>query len=347
MLAGLGLIALLGLGVNLPFWAYDPREQDIYYAWLEGGRILDGDNPYARVLASDMRTNDKYATYLPGFYLLSAAVQALGVREFDSWLLFWRPVVLACNLAIAASLFIASARRGRSFLGLCFAIFWLCNRWTLYTSRIVHLDFLAILPLLAALALLPARRRTSMLLLGVSLTIKQLAVFVLPICVLWAWRRADPRRWRDAAAALAWVAIVPLIVSLPFLLWNADAFLRSILFSATRAPDNLVPGLHSLDTLIGMTLPWFAGLLARVPMVLLMALAWVAALRREVGLYTGSLLVFLIFLGFNSVLFMQYFVWALALVPLALLEALPEPKTTSLSEGSPSLGSRVSDPSRG
>ncbi len=36
--------------------------EDIYYSWIEGGRILHGENPYARVLQGDMQNNSKYAT---------------------------------------------------------------------------------------------------------------------------------------------------------------------------------------------------------------------------------------------------------------------------------------------
>lgn len=319
-LVGCALLLLLGVGVNAPFFAYDAVEQDVYYTWLEGNRILHGENPYSRVHGSDMRVNDKYATYFPGFYLLAAAVQAAGLEDFDDWVLFWRPVFLACNVAIAILLFSAGWRRGAPWFGAFAAVFWLCNRWTLYTSRVAHIEFVPVLLLLLSLLVFPTRRRTSLLLLGGSLAIKQLAIFLLPLYVIWGWRRDDPRRWRSAAYAIGWIALIPLLLSVPFLVWDPTGFVKSILFSATRAPDGHVKGLHSLDALIGMRVPAFVGVPAKLPMALAMGLVWAAAARRELGIATGALLAFLVFLGFNSVLFMQYFCWALPLIPLALLE---------------------------
>lgn len=46
---------------------------DVYFIYLEGQRLTDGENPYARMLASDMLHNDKYASSLTGTYLAGAA----------------------------------------------------------------------------------------------------------------------------------------------------------------------------------------------------------------------------------------------------------------------------------
>lgn len=314
------LVVLLGIAMNAPFFAYDTREQDVYYTWLEGKRLLDGENPYARVLAGDMRVNDKYATYFPGFYLLAAATQALSLHDFDRWILFWRPVFLVCNLAIAIVLLQRFARRDRLLLGLFVALFWLLNRWTLYTSRVAHIEFLPILLLLWSLLCFRTRRRTSLLLFGLSLAIKQLAIFLVPLYLLWVWREGGPDRLRRCMLAAWWIAVIPLLLSLPFLYWNAEGYLKSLAFSATRAPEGHIQGLHSLDALIGMKLPGFVGIPAKLPMLFVMAVLWWATAKRQVDELVGALCAFLVFLGFNSVLFMQYFCWVLALLPLALGE---------------------------
>ncbi|MDF5733310.1 MAG: hypothetical protein PUP92_36330, partial [Rhizonema sp. PD38] len=78
------VIILLGVLVHvLPtFWNYKTdqlgKEEDIYYLWIEGKRILSGENPYARILLSNMRDNQKYATYFPLFYIMSYLTQLLG-----------------------------------------------------------------------------------------------------------------------------------------------------------------------------------------------------------------------------------------------------------------------------
>src|SRR5687768_7823003 len=56
----------------------DLMMEDIYYIWLEGKRIINGENPYGRVLTGNMRNNDKYATLFPIAYLLSALIQKIG-----------------------------------------------------------------------------------------------------------------------------------------------------------------------------------------------------------------------------------------------------------------------------
>ena len=54
-----------GVLLNVLFWQISPSdllEEDMYYIWLEGKRIANGENPYARVLAGNMRNNDDIST---------------------------------------------------------------------------------------------------------------------------------------------------------------------------------------------------------------------------------------------------------------------------------------------
>ncbi|MGW8249802.1 MAG: hypothetical protein ACWGO1_04105, partial [Anaerolineales bacterium] len=96
------LIITSGVLVNLQFWSFgSPRKEDIFFTFLDGGRLLDGLNPYERVLSGDMGVNNKYSTYLPIFYYLSAGSQALGLSGFWMWLSFWRTIFLMVNLSIA------------------------------------------------------------------------------------------------------------------------------------------------------------------------------------------------------------------------------------------------------
>ena len=63
------LVACTSLSVRL--WKSDAPGTDVYFDWVDGWRILTGENPYAPVLAGDMRDNDKYTTYFPVFIILS------------------------------------------------------------------------------------------------------------------------------------------------------------------------------------------------------------------------------------------------------------------------------------
>jgi uncharacterized membrane protein len=302
----------------------DERERprpDMYYIWLDGSRLAAGENPYAGILTGNMRENRKYPTYLPLFYILVAGTHGLGVTEYETWLWLWRPLVIASQVGIAVLLFVVCRRAGHPVLGVFAALFWSLNRWTLYVVKVNHVDFLPILCLLGSMVLFETRRRASLLLFGLSLALKQIAVLVTPLYLIWTWRRAsDPgARLRETAGAAGWIVLVPGLLSAPFLVWNAEAFVRSILFSATRDANAHVRAL-SFDVLLGLT-----GLAARLPMLLLVALVLVAAARGEIGRYLAVVLVFATFLDFNTVFFLQYMTWIVPFLVLAVLDRRPRP----------------------
>ena len=291
------------------------RGPDIYFVWRDGSRLAAGQNPYEAILAGNMQENRKYPTYLPLFYVLVAGAHRLGVTEYRDWMRLWRPLVLASHLGIAILLFVACRRAGHPALGAFAALFWGLNRWTLYVLGVAHVDFPPILCLLGSLLLFEPRRRVSLLLFGLSLALKQIAVFVAPLYLVWTWRetrKADARLLETARAA-GWIALVPGLVSLPFLAWNAEAFVRSILFSATRDPESHITALSAVAK-VGLT-----GLAGRLPMLLLMSLVLLAAGRGEIGRYLAVLLLLVTFVDFNAVFYLQYMAW---LVPFLVLAAL-------------------------
>ncbi len=299
--------------------AVELKGPDIYHIWLEGSRLAAGENPYARIMTGNMQENRKYPTHLPLLYILVAGTRILGVTEYDDWLRLWRALVLVTQIGIGVLLFVACRRAGYPVLGVFAGLFWGLNRWTLYVAKIAQVDFLPILCLLGSLLLFDTRRRASLLLFGLSLALKHIAILVTPLYLVWTWRKAsDPSaRLREVAGAAGWIALVPGLLSLPFLAWNAEAFVRSILFSATRNADSHVSA-FSFDTQLGLT-----GLPARLPMLLLIALVLVAAARGEIGRYLAVLLVFATFLDFNTVFFLQYVAWTVPFLVLAALDRRP------------------------
>lgn len=292
-----------------------PGREDVLISWNSGTDLAAGRNPYEPVLAGDMRDNKSYATYLPWFYVVSAACHKLGVTDFLTFLRLWRPVCELSHLGIAVFLLVVVTRGAGIAFGIFAALFWFFNRWTIAVVNIAHLDTLAILFLLLSLYLFPRRRLASLLLFGMSLAIKQMAVFLVPLYVIWAYTEARPgSRTKDAGRALGWLLIIPLAFSAPFLLWNAEAFIKSVLFSATRIAVTDF-GVKSVDAALGLS-----GLPARLPMFALFFAIYLAALGRYLGRYSAALFVMATFLDFNSVLFYQYMVWAVPLLPLAALE---------------------------
>jgi hypothetical protein len=63
------------------------------------------------------------------------------------------------------------------------------------------------------------------------------------------------------------------------------------------------------------------GFAARAPMLLLLACVWALAAARALGPYVSCLLVFAVFVSFNSVFYTHYPIWMTPFVPLAALEA--------------------------
>ncbi|MBE0699080.1 MAG: hypothetical protein IH586_19345, partial [Anaerolineaceae bacterium] len=49
--------------LQMSLWQkYSNQKVDTYYLFLDGKRIAEGQNPYSRILDSDMRENQKYTT---------------------------------------------------------------------------------------------------------------------------------------------------------------------------------------------------------------------------------------------------------------------------------------------
>jgi uncharacterized membrane protein len=169
---------------------------------------------------------------------------------------------------------------------------------------------------LASLALISRRPYAAFLLLGFSISFKQIGLFLVPLYLIWVWQESSPDRVKRILIAVALIAIIPLVTSLPFLIWNPKAYLISVIFDALRNPADHF-GAASLDATIG-----WVGLPAKIPMLVLMLLAFVLTWQRRVGRWTAVLLVMAAFVDFSSVLFRQYFTWLAPFIPLAALDLL-------------------------
>ena len=308
------LVLIAGAVTHYRLPRYDEQSTDIYFTYLDGQRILSGENPYARILSGNMRENQKYSTYFPIFYLLAAGTQWLGLERFDEWISFWRIVLLLFNVGTGLVIFLALHRRGATLLGFFGLLFWFFNRWTLQITPVAAIEYLPIFFLVLSLALFPRRRALGLVLFGVSLALKQLAIFLVPLYLIVVWQTAERKRWRQLALAAALIAIVPLVMSLPFLVWNAEGFVRSIVFSATRDAASHINA-PSLDSYLGLT-----ELQARLPMLALLGIVYLMAFQEKIGMAAAAFLVMAVFLSFNPVLFLQYFCWEVPLLLLAIAE---------------------------
>jgi hypothetical protein len=259
-------------------------------------------------------------------------------------------IFLACSIGTALLIFTLLIKSGRALLAGFAAAFWLLHRWTLSSDMSTDIDFLAIFFLILSLTLLytyrlpaaqlsgsgPAAGRRasadryfwgSLLCLSLSLAIKQIAIFFVPLYCIWAWHisRAPgdaprPTGWRQTriartAIALLVILSIPLLTGLPFLAWNAPGFIRSILFSATRSPS-LNSSLLSASWILGQISPPFTGITSRLVLALALLGIYAAVARREVQMFAAGLLTLAVFIGFNPLSFPQYLTWLVPLIPL-------------------------------
>lgn len=293
------------------FYDHDTRGQDVYYLWVEGKRIINGENPYSRVLDGNMLDSNMYATYFPVFYLLSAFTQLAGLGDYSAWIFFWKIIFDAAHAAIGLLIFWI-LRQQSMLLGIFGALFWWLNRWSIAAIGIADIDFVPLFFLLLSMYWFERRQNWSLLLFGLSLGLKQIGIFMLPVYLIWVWQReASLKR---VLIALLLISGITLVTAVPFVAWNPAGFFKSILFSATRRPESHFHAL-SVDARFGLI-----GLSAKIPMVVLLLMLYAGVWQQAIRKFTAGLLTMTVFIDFNSVLFQQYLVWAAPFFPLTICD---------------------------
>jgi uncharacterized membrane protein len=191
--------------------------------------------------------------------------------------------------------------------------------------RVYHLEFAAIFFLLLSLILLKEKTKLSLLMFSISLGIKQIAIFLLPLYLIYLWKNgAKKRRVKELVFGSLIICSIPFLTSLPFIIWNAEGFFKSILFSATRLENSHIKIAPSVDVIFSKQFPWIVGLKAKLLMLFLMTMVYLSFLKEKTSLLIASTITMMIFVYFNSVLFLQYFLWSLCLMPFALVESIPD-----------------------
>jgi uncharacterized membrane protein len=324
-LLGLLVVLVIGIGVMLVLPPENRTYTDAYYIFLEGKHILAGENPYARIMTGDMRQNQKYPTYLPPIYLAAAASTGLGLTDYGPWVTFWRYIFMLFELATGCLLYYICYQKMGVLGGIVGGLFWFLSRWNVHSIRMATYDFIPIFCMVLSFWLLPRRKWMSLILFGVSLALKHMDAYLLPLYLIYIWQVAKESRSRALAGAMVAMVGVPLLVSLPYFLAGPEAFLRTLAFPLTRDAASHVEAL-SVDT--WLKLP---GLTARLPLLGMLILIYVLFARRKLPLIAAGLLVMATFIDFNSVLFLQYFSWLVPFILMAVAE-LAGPVRTALAE---------------
>lgn len=285
---------------------------DIEYVWQEGNAVLQNQNPYAKAATSDYGSN-KFATYFPISYIASAIIQKSGASSFEEFTRVIRPIVIVSQLLTALCVLFYLYRKNRLILGILGFFLVMFHRFTLYPLRVAHIDFPAMFFLIVGMMLLKRKPMLAYLAIGLSLGIKQMAIFIIPIILIYIWQQYASRK--QLGIALASIAIIPAIAFASFAIDNPKGVLASILFSVSRQAtgDIATPDIAAMLSTESS--------LARILMFGLMALAYLAVWKKQAGLFGATLAVFVVFAGFNPVLFYQYLAWIIPFVPLAISEA--------------------------
>ena len=251
---------------------------------------------------------------------------------------FWRLAFLLFNAGAGAILFYLLWPRRGLLLAVFGVLFWFFSRWNLKISASVNIDYPAIFFLLLSFWLLPRHRVWAFLALGLSLGFKPLGVILVPLFLIVVWQSERQHRIRAVLVAGAALASTLVVTSAPFLAVNPEAFLKSMVFEVVRDPITQSPvSTVALGVVLGLS-----GAASRLPFFVLIALVYALFWRRKIGLYTAGLLAVTVFINFNPVLLLQYFVWLMPFFPLAASEAFPGSESTLPVDAKRRIGSATS-----
>jgi hypothetical protein len=288
-------------------------KDDISMYLHRGLQIVQGKNPYSCAIETTEACMG-YPAHLPGMYLVAAGFAKFGVDDLVRWAQVWRPIMILTWLSIGAILAIYSYRKGRPILAVAILGFWLFNRWSVNVAQIAHTDFLGVLFLLLAIILVNRMPALAALFLGISISVKQLAILIVPIFIVYLWRHKKVK-FSKLFLHLVLVFIVPALITLPFFINDPSAVTKALLNVTERSAQSVHGFAPSMDQLLDVTNNSKSFL-----MLFIVGAVYVAGWRKEVNLVAGTLLIMAIVMGFTSVLYNQYFVWLLPFIALVVVD---------------------------
>jgi hypothetical protein len=185
--------------------------------------------------------------------------------------------------------------------------------------------------MLALAALVLGRWRLGSALIGLGIAIKLYPAVLVPLAVVYAWRRGGRRA---ALVSLAWTVAVAAVVFLPFVVVAPDGIWHSLSVQLSRplqiesagsavllavhhafGAGLTVVTSHGSQNLSGAGADALA-VLATVAQVAFLVWVWVAFARDRLGLLPAAAASIAGFIAFGKVLSPQFLIWLIAVVPL-------------------------------
>ena len=307
------------------------RKEDVYHDYLAVKQLQKGENPYDRILESNMLQNDKYATQLPLYFYFLSFIRDLAKDNFSGFVEIFRSFLFWFQLAGGLFIYLIFRRINKPFIGYCAAVFYCFNVWTLNSFIFLKQDMVAIALLLASFYFFKSKRHRwlAYILFALSLGIKHIGIFAFPLYLTPLLFKEES--YKKFAGYLGLLFLTLLIPTLPLLIDNPSSFLNSMLFSVTREPfsSEILFGYRELlvkynasfnrGTLFEQFLPRLPLLIASV---LCMLLLFLKKIPPSAYLFT-SIMVFTIF---NPIIFSQYITWLPPLALVAFVDYLEDKK---------------------
>jgi hypothetical protein len=270
--------------------------------------------------------------YPPGslFAFVVPALVATGSRGYR---IAFEALMGLCGAGVILATALALARlRGRTAPSLAFVAVAIL---ALGPIALGHYDLLpALLVSAAVAALLWERLTTAAVVIGLAIAAKLYALVLVPLAVIWLWRRFGRRR---AAIWLGWVAAIVLACFLPFLILSPGGVLRSLSDQAGRplqiesSAAAALLAAHQLVSLqigvefshnsvnLGGRSAAIASATTVAAEILLLAFVWLRFARGGVdsrSLVRSSTVTVFVFVLLGKVFSPQFLLWLIPLVPL-------------------------------
>jgi hypothetical protein len=290
-------IVIFSTWVYLPFWGYTEEKFDLHILWMQ--------STYC---------------YFPAFYYVGLTLKKVGFESFEEWAFAVKSILLLFNFGIGFLIYHLLNNIGKPWIGVFGSAFWFLNRWTILVFRVGQLDFFMLFFLIASLYFHKKRRKLSWLLLGAAISFKPFIFFV-PVYLL------KEKSLNHILVASFYILLIPLIISIPFVILSAKGFVTALLFSLTRNPNTfLVSSGSSSEVKIGYGLEGVLGeegIITRSALLTLMIFFYYCVYKYNLKLIYSIFVASIIFIAFSPVLFDQYFCWFIPLLPLLYIDTLP------------------------